>query len=433
MAFKVRNLANNGWYDLATTPMKIRNAANSAWINLDPSNLKVRDPTNVYWQTVSNIPTIVTTSGFTTIMDLSPNPAHDMLTGGIAYGLWPDGPIAPWRGNDGVARFTVCSSENYNFRVPDWNNGASWLLDHVYDSPRLALEGQYANRAWLFGKYAIGANVYCLAHHEWYVTMKTVDGIPGFNGYALANRRWVNGIKWHKSTDNGLTWATKGTFSSADMVIAPEPWGVQSRDTLYGFFHPTNIVKEGSYYYCFVDHRDLPGGTNLLNCGTILIRTLNLELALGGWEYWNGTGWTTIPAAGYIGGLSGFHPHKFDEVFAKNPYTQDPGCMFIQSLRYHVPSGMWLAFGSKGDLATRLCFMASATLANPQFDANGVQAISLAGGGVNTDYEGYAGRYTSVFDPSSPDVNYQTIVGSTATVWVSHDYDKYKKQTISIT
>jgi hypothetical protein len=435
MPLKIRNAANTAWLDIPITKVtKMRDATNTAWITLSGSNFKIRNQTNTAWITTAPpIPAVTTTSGFTTIMDVSGNGNHQTLTGGVAYGLWVDGPIYPFKGSDGVHRFTVPHSENFMFAVPDWNNGAGWVLSFVYDSPRQAPEGSYNNRHWLFGKYALAdGSVYALAHHEWYQTMKTVDGHPGFNGYALFNRRWVNGIKWLKSTNNGASWSQKGNLTSADLVVIPEPWSTQSRDTLFGYFHPSNIVKEGSYYYAFVDSRQLRGGTNLLECGFITIRTDDLEKA-NSWEFWNGSGWTIISAGSYQGGQGSNQPYIFFKVTGNDPYSADPGSISMaQAIRYHVPTGMWLLFGSNASLTNCFCYCASATLATPQFEANGVRQVSLAGGGVASDYQTYSGKYVSVFDPASTDRNFERIEGSTAIVFVAESAVRYRKQTISI-
>ncbi len=423
----VRNDRNTAWIELGSDNFKVRNAYDTGWISPIPAVVVEPPPTQT-------IPSVATTSGFTTAIDVSGNANHQMLTGGLAYGLWVDGPIYPFKGSDGVQRFTVPHSENFMFTVGDWNNGASWGLSFVYDSPRQSPEGSYNNRHWLFGKYALAdGTVYALAHHEWYQMMKTVDGHTGFNGYPSFNMRWVNAVKWLKSTNNGASWSQKGFGSSADLVCIPEPWGTQSRDTLYGYFHPSNIVKEGSYYYAFVDSRQLRGGTNLLECGFIAIRTDDLEKA-SGWEFWNGANWSLMTSGGYIGGQGSAQPYVFFKVTGNDPYSTDPGSISMaQAIRYHVPSGMWLLFGSNGNLASGLCYCASETLANPLFEANGARQVSLAGGGSASDYLTYAGRYVSVFDPASTDRNFERIEGSTATVWVAEGAVRYRRQTISIT
>jgi hypothetical protein len=216
------------------------------------------------------------------------------------------------------------------------------------------------------------------------------------------------------------------------MVMVPEPWSVQSRDTLYGYFHPSNIVKEGSYYYSFCDSRQLRGGTNLLECGFVMIRTSDLETAFG-WEYWNGSGWSPTPFGGYHGGQGPTQPYVFFKVTGNDPYTTDPGPISMaQSIRYHVPSGKWMLFGSNGNLVSCFCYCVSDTLANPQFETNGVKEVVLSGGGAAGDYHTYSGHYVSVFDPSSTDVNYQNIMGNTAIVIVADAAVRYRKQTISI-
>lgn len=123
----------------------------------------------------------------------------------------------------------------------------------------------------------------------------------------------------------------------------------------------------------------------------------------------------------------------FTQYLGNNPYTTNPGSVSMaQAIRYHVPSGMWLLFGSNASLTNCFCYCASETLALPQFEDNGVRQVSLAGGGTAGDYQTYGGEYVSVFDPSATDRNFERIEGNTATVFVTEAFVRYRRQTISI-
>src|SRR5262245_26057383 len=63
-----------------------------------------------------------------TVMDVSPNANHQTLSDGTSYGLWIDGSPHPYRDGLGDTYILVPHSENYRFRVDNWNSGAGWIL-----------------------------------------------------------------------------------------------------------------------------------------------------------------------------------------------------------------------------------------------------------------------------------------------------------------
>lgn len=440
--FRVRNAANNGWLDLADVQgFRVRNAANNGWLDINGGDaiLRVRNAANDNWieyTPVQEISSIETTSGFTTLLDVSGNANHQGGggTGLRSYGLWLDGPLNVYRGGDGHTYVITCHSETYRFRVGNWTNGASWSnLTNVYNSDRQVTEGVYNCRDWIFGCYAIGNTVYGIAHHEWYRNTVSSNGIGGYpvNTPEMAIKQHTRAIKWFKSTNNGASWSIKPTANASRLMLVPEPWNTQQKDTIYGWLHPSNVVKEGSHYYCFVQAYNLKAGTNNLETGFSLIRTTNLENTTG-WQFWNGSGWTTRNN-GYQGNLSGQQPYIFFQTNNYNPYTNSPAGhkhRVAQCVRYHVPTQQWLIFGYRGDQSPYFCYGRSQTLANPQFEVNGLQTIALSGGGSQSDYIG--NRYLNVFDPNDTDQNFQNILGDTALVVAIENLSRYRRQTIRI-
>jgi hypothetical protein len=377
----------------------------------------------------------ITTSGApATLIDISGNPNHDTLSGGHSYGLWVDGSCSPYVGDDGNTYVVFPSSENYRIQVGSggWTSGAAWTgAALVYDSPRLAAQSEYANRIWIFGTHAVGSDIYAIGHMEWYQTMVADDGIAGFNGYVLTNRRWVNSPTWLKSTDNGATWAIKATAADRS-IMTPEPWGVQSRDTLYGFRHPSNIVKEGAYYYCFIDYVSLPGGTDLLDSGCCLVRVDDLESSTS-WQYWNGTGWTNVSRLTYQGNLSSQQPYMFFKATGWDPYAgTNPGTnRMAQSVRWHPRTKQWLVFGFKGNDAGVVCMTRSKTLANPQFENYGPTFFTLGVGDVAGNYT--SNHYMSVFDPDTATDQNFTDIGDSPICITASTFSEFKRNTLSLT
>lgn len=430
---KVRNASNTAWISLTTSNTKVRNSTNTGWITPSDTTFKVRNSTNTGWlsplaaggSTIS----YVSAGTLSTVMDVSPNGNHQLLSDGLtSYGLWIDGSPHPYRDGAGDTYILIPHSENYRFKVNSWDNGAGWVLSGpTLTGARNTLESAYNNRNWIFGVFANGNTVRALIHHEWYYGTKTVDGIAGFNSGAYGgNKRWVNAISWATSSNGGASFSTSAATNSSRLVLVPEPWGVQQKDHMFGFFHPSNIVQEGSYYYAAVEQRSLAVGGGSAICGVSLVRTTNLASPTG-WQFWNGSSWTTVDHNSYQGNASAQVPHRFFEVTddfysLPNIYNSHMG----QSLRYHTPSGQWVMFGFAGGLTSRFAYSTSATLANPQF--NTLNPITTPN---PSDYESAGGIYMSVFDPAATDQNF-TNIGNNCVVLVTNGFARIRKTTLTI-
>jgi|GEM_PF-4696297 len=393
------------------------------------------------------IASIVTASGFTTILDVSADPLHETLSGGQAYGLWIDSPLIPYRTDGGFTVFLTGSQVTYRYLVTSnvWTsaNIAMNPGNAVRASANTGVQFDYDHRIWVFGVYASGLNVYGIGHHEWYVDRYTVDGHDGYNNQP--NHKWVTTPIWIKSTSNGsqATWATKtytpwtsGAANTHRLFLVPEAWATQSYDTLYGWQHPSNIVyppdigqTDDPYYYSFIDANNLVGAADtLLDIGFILIRWSDLEDPETT-QFWNGSGWTTRASAAQ-GNNAAQQPYVFFELTGHDPYTSNPKTdRMAQSVRWHWPTQQWLLFGYDSRNNPSLCFLRSKTLANPKFEVNGVNYIPYTGGGTNADYLGNS--YISVFDPDATDQNF-TSIGNSPLLVVADDYIIYKKQTLTI-
>lgn len=362
------------------------------------------------------------------ILDITNNPAHQYFGGG--YGLWIDGPPHPYKDHTGTTYLMVKHSENYRYRVPNWNNSGTWVLEGpTMLSARSTIESYYNNRQWLYGVWANGANIYALTHHEWYRNTYTANGIPGFNALNVTgnpsdfNREWVNGIGHAVSTDGGATFQMNPNNNSLRMVLIPEPWDVQKARHMYGFFHPSNIAKEGDYYYAMMEQRSVVStATEMAINGASLIRTLNVTSPIG-WEYWNGSGWTTIDHGTWQGNLSTQVPYRFFQQNNNSYVSSSVNSSLGLNLRYHVPSQQWLALGYAGATLQVFGYSVSKTLANPQFNT----VI-----GIPSPDPGIFYPYIAVFDENATDQNFLNI-GNTATVYTVTDGVKLRKSTMTIT
>lgn len=384
------------------------------------------------------IASIQTTSGWTTLFDISADPRHELIAPNKAYGLWADGPAVPFRADNGLTFFFCPSQQNYRIYVPNnkWDGTETFTVNPaspVFASPNTGVEAHYDHRMWIFGHWVEGANVWAIGHHEWYAFRETIAGKPGYNASTPAHK-WVTSPIWMKSTDRGQSFATKaytppGSFGFDRLYLTPEGWSLYEHDTLYGWQHPSNIVKEGDYWYAFLDANNLLAGEELLTVGFSLIRWSDLD-DTSTVQFWNGTNWQDRVIGAYAGNEGLAQPHVFFPVSGHNPYNTGPrNDRMAQALRWHTPTQQWLLFGFTGMVAGGFCYTRSKTLANPRFEANGREMISLAGGGTGSDYIG--NRYISVFDPSSSDQNY-TDMGNTAVVVTPVSYEYWQSQTIRI-
>lgn len=426
--------ADGGYFVLGTDPLKLRDPNSDSLIDLSVANVRVRNQANDGWiEFEPYIESIETASAFTDILDVSTDPRHVNLSDGRAYGLWFDAGLHPYRGSDGKTYLTVGNWTSYRFCVEDdnWADGSGWtsLNDPVWASHNTGVQSEYDHRIWLFGHHAIGADIYSVCHHEWFNQRETIDGIPGWN-VNPAHEHCTSTILM-KSTNNGASFSDPdGTTAATRLILTPEPWAVQSAETLYGFRHPSNVPKkEGDYWYSAIDTFYLPAGDAAkISCGFVLIRTNDLSNNQG-WEYWNGAGWTTRSILTYQGNLSTQQPHLFFRVDGYDPFTTSArNNRMAQTIRWHTPTSQWLIFGFSGmNPAGPLVWSASKTLANPQFETFGRRTISLAGGGVNSDYNTYIG----VFDPSATDQNFSDI-GNSPKLIVSDDYSRLKIQDLQI-
>lgn len=383
------------------------------------------------WTGQRRVTDILTSGAPATLIDISGNAAHETLSGGHSYGFWLDGNCCPWVGGDGKTYVIFPAPENYRMQVGTggWSNGANWSgATLVYESPRNAAQNAYSNRIWIFGLWAEGANVWAIGHAEWYNQMESDDGYAGFN--ALEQEQWVTSPVWMKSTDNGATWAIKSTAADRP-ILKPEPWGTQSRDTLYGFRHASNIVKENGYWYVFLDYTSLPGSTDLLDAGMCMARTADIDSSTA-WQYWNGSGWTNVNRGTYQGNLSTQVPHHMWKVTGWDPYTVGPRTTRMgQSLRRHARTGRWMLFGFRGDKSGVVCATTSESLANPRFEARPELFWTLGSGDAVGNYTGP--RYVSVIDPdTATDQNFTDIGDNPLCITVGVGRASFMKNTLSL-
>lgn len=268
-----------------------------------------------------------------------------------SYGAWFDSPVNPYKYGADVY-FQVASAQSFRLKLPPnpphghWADRSKWQLQPGTPSGATITPAQqdpdqshYNMSNWIFSPYVQYPNIYGLTHHEWYPPGQLAWKSTYLTGYFPP----VWGIGWISSTDGGATWAMKPVNNNLPsnanrMVLIPEPWNTTYQGKHYGFAHPSNIVKEGSYYYVFVTSLQRKGATDAI--GVSMIRTTNLTSPTG-WQYWGGSSWVTISQNTYQGNNGPQQPYIFWQG------TTDCPSLYATNVRKHAASGKWIIFGSE--------------------------------------------------------------------------------------
>lgn len=268
-----------------------------------------------------------------------------------SYGAWFDSPINPYKYGSDVY-IQVANAQNFRLKLPPnppyghWADRTKWQLQP--DNPGGAAivpaqqdpdQSHYNMSNWIFSPYIQYPNIYGLTHHEWYPPSQLFWKSTFLTGSFPP----VWGIGWISSNDGGANWIMKPVnnnlpSNSARMVLIPEPWSSAYQGKHYGFAHPSNIVKEGSYYYAFVTSLQRKGATDAI--GVSMIRTTNLA-SPSGWQYWGGVSWITVNQNTYQGNNGPQQPYIF--------WQDATGCshLYATNVRKHAESGKWIILGSE--------------------------------------------------------------------------------------
>jgi len=369
-------------------------------------------------------------------------------TGGMCNTF--DGPFHPWRGVGdrryvmtpnpcdyrvpltatlGPARALNAADIAFNssatYPAPDGKfyhrgQGMGWLAGSC-------TEADYDNRMWIFGIWTEdGSNLYAVAHHEFYP-----ETCP-----AHTTHPWVNSLHHLVSSDGGATfrpaaytpYLTSGSGNASRLILTPEPYARANpvpRDTSYvsyGFFHPSNLVREGAWIYALVEGRfflqqEDPAhvGHGLHEAGFVMVRTADVTQATG-WELYTATGWHLVNHSNFQG-LRGQMPKLWYPQNDYSPYDVVPqgGQNLSFSLVQYQGSGQWIALGYSAGGGHSVAYSLSDSLAQP--DWGPIQHI--------TDVPNLAaGNYPSLVDPTSSSRVYKDVGGTPYLYFVAKNGSK---------
>ena len=264
-------------------------------------------------------------------------------------------------------------------------------------------EFNYDNNIWVFGMWTDdGENIYALGHHEFYPRTCPVG----------TTAPWINAVHYLTSDDGGTSfrpqpytpYSQSNERNNSRLILTPQPWDATNPDYInYGFYHPSNIVREGNYYYAAVEGNFWLGTLNssdhgLHEGGLVLIRTKQPESPLN-WQVYTENGWKTVDH-NTIQGRNGQEVKLFLQQSSYSPYDQYPsgGQLLSFSLVQHIDSGQWIVLGYSNQGATTVQYSLSNTLKEPDFsvikNVENAPVLNL-------------GRYMNLVDHRSPGYVFQ--------------------------
>ncbi len=324
----------------------------------------------------------------------SPNP--NTIDGPI-----PDGNIGAYRNASGKVSLLIVHSDLYRISGDSLNNLNSGSTERIFKSNLNVSEQAHDHRHWLMAPYSLdGINFVGVNHHEWYACRANNDCVD--NGTILNS--WANSLTKSLSSDGGNSWS----IPSDHLIIAPPPWGNKPYKNVtvmnnHGFFHPSKVVREGSYYYILAfaaTSRDLPAASSY--SGMMIMRTADFNK----WQYWTG-------GARYV------------DVGSSDKPAMVPGMdTVLVSLTYNASLCSYMAVYTSGDTGRGpqgLVYKLTASLANPEWttakEIVGSRQIAIPSNINSTGF--IVNNYPSVLDPYSSGYSFE-ISGSNPYVYYNN-------------
>lgn len=367
-----------------------------------------------------------------------------------SYGAWADGPMNPYK-YGGNTYFQIPHSQNFRIKVPlhNWGARPAWTMEgtHAHGASVIPAQNQsqesyYNNRNWIFSVRNENGALYGLTHHEWYRNTYSVGGIGGFTN----DSSWIASIGWVESTNGGHSWEMRPLSEYSGRVITvPEPSAWTPITDTFGFKHPSNVVKDGNYYYAFSSTGNYSRDGSKVKKGVALFRTTDISKPTG-WQYWwskrnaqgdvikgaDGTAveakWKNINHGTYLGNFGPQMPHIFWE---KSHHCSE---LYAMNVRQHT-GGKFITLGSKyclsppaagQDWQFQAVFSWVDSLANPTDLDKNLDEVEQNGISIGSN------NYYSFFDVSgSADANYQ-MIGNNPLLVATLNYNDYYHQFLTL-
>ncbi|ACA17046.1 conserved hypothetical protein [Methylobacterium sp. 4-46] len=191
----------------------------------------------------------------------------------------PDAPVRAFRDAGGGLVMFGLHYRNRALRGPD--------LDHLAIDCRIVLDSglaaepeRYDDRSWVTATWTEdGRAVAALLHHEYHA-----EAHPGRCRSGEMMACWYNTILAARSGDGGARFER----ASPPAVVAAPPFRQEVEQGRHrGFFNPSNIVRDGRYWYFLASNTGWDGQP----FGVCLFRSDDVADP-GRWRAWDGTGFT---------------------------------------------------------------------------------------------------------------------------------------------
>jgi hypothetical protein len=326
----------------------------------------------------------------------------------------PDFHPVAYRTADGQCHLSITHYENY--RISGQTLNSLKTTQKVFDSDKVnsAAWGDFGHHQWIGSPFTDDGKVfYALAHSEWYACLQY--GNDPVKGCSVGNNQvnsWVNAITMFSSSDGGATWSPLGGNTAAHVALAPSmkypaDWAFWTFSQMqnYGFFHPSNIIKENAFYYAIVLYVHRLATKAVDAVGAVLVRTNSLASAKG-WTVWDGSSYVPIPTS-------------WDQKLYILPNIPAQSSQ-MTTITWSASVCQYLVvFGSDG-----LQFATTPSLESPQLSA----LKTVSGGDALT-----AANYPILQDDSFPGFNFHALESDTAYLYTvrqngGNDRDVVKQQ-----
>lgn len=213
----------------------------------------------------------------------SPEVVFDWTTDRCENNHIPDLPARAFKDANGKVQLLAPHFDNYRWIGNSLDTVSEDCTQKIYSSANDTNYDNHKYHEWVGAPYTEdGTNIYSLVHNEWYPYLVNPSCTSSSN---ITTLTMVN------SSNGGVTYSHPLDYK---VWTHPVPWDntfscTQANPTSYGAFHPSNIIKKGTYYYAM--YQSSPDPNNVTGPGLCLMRTQNLTLG-SAWEVWKGPGTT---------------------------------------------------------------------------------------------------------------------------------------------
>jgi len=166
----------------------------------------------------------------------------------------------------------------------------------IYVSDDNTDPSSFDNQEWIQTVYRDGNVIHALIHNEYHDPFAT-NCKPGDT--TPANPCWYNSVTYASSTDSGQSF-THAAAPGHIVAPAASVWDPTGSPAPYGYFEPSNIVKNSDGYYYAV-FAAVPKGKSIYTDRAICAMRTQTLADPTSWRAWDGTGFNLQMNDPYVG------------------------------------------------------------------------------------------------------------------------------------